>query len=87
MTVTTITYRRLVSIGNYENISLEMSADLDSADQRFESLDMLARTLHTGLARILGPDDEWRLRTFNPDHEHLAAKPGPQADEDDDISL
>jgi hypothetical protein len=77
MTVQTVTYRRLINTGNYENCAVEMTAAMGEGDPVLTATHELAWLVTQALAEILGENQLWRLG------EEAAARLRPASTETD----
>ena len=57
MKITTVTYQRVKNLGNYESKRLEISAELDDADDVTEAITTLKQKVREGL-NIPEPNDD-----------------------------
>lgn len=60
MTVTTITYARLVNVGQYENFRIEMTADLAPGEDAGQAAAALRDQVHAAIREELIRRDAWK---------------------------
>lgn len=62
MIVTTISYKRLINLGNYENVAVEMTAQITGEDPVPPAFEELREEVHAACRTLLADhvDHTWR---------------------------